>query len=87
MEYKGYEILARVYESTSDLYNLKDDGELNESLDIVLFNNDKSVVWYEVAGMEHIKTPYDNPKTGFFDKIEKAKDSIDWHIEIMKGEE
>lgn len=43
MEYKDYEILARVWESTSDLYSLTTDGELDTSQDILLFNDDKEV--------------------------------------------
>lgn len=80
MEYKDYEILARVWESTSDLYSLTTDGELDTSQDILLFNDDKEVVWYEVAGLELIKTPFDDPKYGFYRTIEDAKKAIDWNI-------
>lgn len=70
MIYKDYEIFARVWESTSDLYNLTDDGELDSSEDIVIFNDDKSVVWYEVE-------MFDGEQ---FDTIEDAKKAISKHI-------
>jgi len=81
MFYKDYEILARVHKSMSDLYSLTEDGDLGESQDILIDNDVNDIVWYEVAGMEHIKTPYDDPKTGFYATIEDAKKAIDYDRE------
>jgi hypothetical protein len=75
MTYKDNEILARVWQSSSDLYTLKRNGELNESLDIVIDNHDQTIVWYEVEGMEHL-----NCSRGYFTEIptiEEAKLRID----------
>ena len=86
MFYKDEEIMARVHKSMSDLYSLTDDGELDESQDILLDNEDDTIVWYEVSGAEHISTPFNSPRTRFFDTIEDAKASIDWYEEEHKDE-
>lgn len=76
MIYKDCEILARVYIEGSDLYTLKDDGTLDESLDIFIENEqNETVVWYEVGEMEHLSCS----RGGFthIPSIEEAKLRID----------
>ncbi len=47
----------------------------------------KTGVQYEVSGCENISTPFNSPRTGFFDTIEDAKASIDWYEEEHKYDE
>lgn len=70
MEYRGEQILARVFQSSSDLYTLKEDGELDESLDIVIDHEDQEIVWYEVEGMEHLSC-----SLGFFMEIPSIEEA------------
>lgn len=86
MIYKDQEIMARVHKSMSDLFSLTDDGELDESQDILLDNEDDTIVWYEVSGSEHISTPFDSRRVPGFETIEDAKASIDWYEEEYKDE-
>lgn len=54
MQYKEYDIMARVHKSMSDLYSLNEDGSLAESQGILIDNDLDEIVWYEVSGMEHL---------------------------------
>ena len=87
MLYKNEEIMARVHKSMSDLYSLTEDGELDESQDILIDNDVNDIVWYEVVGSEHLSSPFNNRRTGFFDTIEEAKQAIDWWHEQNKYED
>lgn len=89
MTYKDYDILARVYQSGSDLYSLKDNGELDESLDIKIDHDDQEIVWYEVDEMSHIHVnDVDGQPLHFVEipSIEEAKNRIDLWIEETKDE-
>jgi len=75
MIYKDEEIQARVAGTYSDLYELKDDGSLDTSIDILIKHDDETIVWYEVGGMVHL-----NCSRGYFTEIpsiEEAKLRID----------
>lgn len=82
MTYKGHEIYARVWRSMSDLYDLDDNGDLNESLVIQILHDDEHIVWYEVELVD--------PKTGLtdsgaqFDSIAEAKKGIDNSIKYLR---
>lgn len=54
MIYDEEEITARVAGTYSDLYSLNEKGGLDKSLDIIIYNDDEEVVWYEVGGMTHL---------------------------------
>lgn len=83
MTYKGYEILARVHETGSDLYSLNEDGSLNESQGIQITHDDQTIVWYEVEGMENTRV---HSSTGFLvdfiqlKSLEEAKENIDIYL-------
>lgn len=81
MIYKEHEILARVHKSMSDLYSLTEDGDLDESLDILIDNDVNDIVWYEIAECEHMQSPYDSKRVPGFDSIEDAKKAIDYFVE------
>ena len=90
MIYKDEEILARVHvtKTGSDLYELKDDGSLGKSLDIFIDHDPEyHVVWYEIAELEHITTPFSDPKHGFYETIEDAEKAIDWFYRKNKDNE
>lgn len=85
MTYKDHDIYARVAGTYSDLYELKDDGSLEDkSLDIVIKNGDESVVWYEVDAVD--------PKSGVttmftqLETIEAAQAVVDRSIAFLKKE-
>lgn len=94
MEYRDEEINARVHvtQTGSDLYSLKENGDLDESQDCYIEHEDDEVlhiVWYEVSGMEHIDIV--DPKTKqllYFVEIptiEEAKRRIDlYHTKMRK---
>lgn len=86
MTYKEHEILARVHKSMSDLYSLTDDGELDESLDILIDNDVNDIVWYEIAECEHLISPYDSKIAPGFDTIEDAKKAIDYFVDLAENE-
>ncbi len=83
MTYRGFEIFARVGGTYSDLYSLKRNGELNESQDIIIHNDDEEVVWYETDG-DHVLDGFDNPCG--FRTLESCKDSIDRYVKEHKHE-
>ncbi len=83
MIYKESEILARVYQTGSDLYELDDEGELTEKVDgCHVDNDDKEIVWYEVEAVD--------PRSGMtqvfceLKTLQDAKDVVDRSIEFMK---
>lgn len=85
MTYKGFEIFARVGGTYSDLYSLKRNGELNkESEDIIIYNGDEEVVWYETDG-DHVLDDFDNPCG--FKTLESCKAAIDKYVETVKDYE
>jgi hypothetical protein len=58
MIYKDHEIYARVAGTYSDLYTLKKDGSLDTSQDIVIYNDDEQIVWYEVEAIDPNAKPF-----------------------------
>lgn len=51
MEYKGYEIDARIGGTYSDLWSLDENGSLKESCNVQILNDDTSILWYEVCDL------------------------------------
>lgn len=85
MTYKEHDIYARVCGTYSDLYELKDDGSLEDkSEDILIKNGDESIVWYEVDAVD--------PKSGVttmftqLETIEAAQRVVDASIAFLKKE-
>lgn len=83
MIYRDHEILARVSGTYSDLYSIHEDGSLfEESEDLILYNGDEEVIWYEVEVID--------PKHGYttwameLKSVEAAKELIDESIEWCK---
>jgi len=83
MIYKEHEIYARVGGTYSDLYALKDDGSLEDtSEDIIIFNDDEQVVWFEVEVID--------PGSGFttmfteLQTIDDAKKIVDKSVAYCK---
>ena len=79
MIYKGEEIVARVWQSGTDLYTLTAKGELDTSLDIYFDNGDQHIVWYEVSEMSHLDVVINGERQYFMEipTIEEAKQRID----------
>lgn len=80
MYYDDIEITARVWESHSDLYSLTEEGDLDESYDIIINNDDMEIVWYEVGEMTHLHcTDKDGTLLYFVEipSVEEAKRRID----------
>lgn len=77
MTYKGFEIFARIGGTYSDLFSLKRNGELKDSQDIIIFNEDEQVVWYETDA-DHVLEDFDSPCG--FRTLESCKEAIDRYV-------
>ena len=78
--YKDHEILARVHQTGSALYEIDKNGKITdevEGLDIV--HDDQQIVWYEVEVM--------NPETGLLDSGVEYKTLEDAKLAVRKSEE
>lgn len=88
MLYREHEIYARVGGTYSDLYTLDDNGDLDESQDIIIKNGDEQVVWYEVEAID----PDSGTTTMFVElkTLEDAKKQVDksiaWHKKNFPGD-
>ncbi len=82
MEYKDHEIFARVCGTYSDLYTLTDDGELDESQDMIIYNDDEQIVWFEVEAVD----PHSGTTTIYaeLETIEDAKEIVDKSTKYLK---
>lgn len=84
MFYDEEEITARVGGTYSDIYSLKKNGELDESQDVIIKNDDEEVVWYDVLQMSHLHCTDSNGQLLYFvevPSIEECKRRIDLYRE------
>lgn len=82
MIYKDHEIVARVYQSGSTVYDVDKNGDITDEIpELAITHDDQAIVWYEIEAID--------PQTGMTTEMQPktfadAKAAIDASIAYLK---